>query len=134
MWNVRYVLTGEQLAYDNTHDEMYLLGKMSEIPEIQQNIQQNTEPTHQEQQFTEEDVAAVWEYESEIYAVIIPRGQWSDPEVMRAMREELEKFKLYDAYEIVDVSALPRGVNIVNTSWVNTKKFDSNGRAIYKAR
>ena len=76
------------------------------------------------------DVAAEETDICETYVVTLPRNRHFEPQVVVAKTEELEKFKNFEAYEIVDT---PDNKKILGTSWVVTEK-EKDGKMITKAR
>ena len=70
------------------------------------------------------------EQENNCYVVILPRFRHSEPKVLEAMQAELEKFRRFDAYEVID---RPTDEKVITTNWVCTQK-DKDGILIMKAR
>jgi hypothetical protein len=68
---------------------------------------------------------------TKVFAVEIPKKDYENPEVKSVMREELEKWEKFDAYEWVD----DVGQEIIDTRRVVTKKELHDGQKVdYKAR
>ena len=65
------------------------------------------------------------------YAIAVPSKEYSHPDIQAAMREELEKFEMFDAYEIVD----DEGQERIDGRWVVNRKEAHDGlKTAFKAR
>ena len=57
------------------------------------------------------------------------------PEWKEAMETELQKFKDFNAFELVDHSDIPKGTQILNSFFINVVKVnDATGETTYKSR
>ena len=67
----------------------------------------------------------------DVLAVMVPVSEQNNPEVEAAKLDELEKFKLFDAYEIVE----DKGQERIDGRWVVQKREEHDGlKSCYKAR
>ncbi len=64
------------------------------------------------------------------YVVTFRRLKHMDPKVTEAKRSEIEKFKRFSAFKVVDC---PVGKKVLGTSWVVTEK-EKYGKSLTKAR
>ena len=65
----------------------------------------------------EADVLACW-IQEEVMAVMVPRERRNSPEALEAKRQELEKLKEFETYEVVNDVGQER----ITTTWVLTEK------------
>ena len=67
----------------------------------------------------------------DVLAVLVPPSEYHHPEIQSAMKDELEKFLLFDAYEVVDDD----GQETIDGRWVINKKEAHDGlKTEFKAR
>ena len=67
----------------------------------------------------------------DVLAVMVPPSEYHHPEIQAAMKDELGKFSLFDAYEIID----DEGQDTIDGRWVINKKEAHDGlKTAFKAR
>ena len=81
---------------------------VSETVEVVANLEDDTEAT----QNVENEV-------EEVFVATLPRFRHSEPESVEAKMKELEDFKAYNVYDVVEK---PKDKNILGTQWVITEK------------
>jgi hypothetical protein len=68
---------------------------------------------------------------TDVHAVLVPPSEYKHPEIQAAMKDELEKFALFDANEVVDDD----GQETIDGRWVINKKEAHDGlKTAFKAR
>ena len=70
----------------------------------------------------------IWSRDEEpvnIFLNMIPREKWQEEECILAQKEELEKLKMWNVYDLVD----DEGQTAINICWVMLKKDEGETRA-----
>ena len=71
------------------------------------------------------------EVPSKVFVVNIPRSRHGEERCRRAKEKELQDYKTFNVYDVVD---MPSGAHMINTEWVLVEKEDIHGVKTVKAR